>query len=197
MISVTIVSIVGMIRRGGPNGTLFLGPASRNQIAQTMLTKRKAERVFLKASYRCPLLPPCAVRLLAASRPDGRHPLLAIARGLQRGILRALFIASHGAVHRARPRRYAKLLRALRRVKLLILDDLGPEGLARSDSDEAAPASNVKPATCPDTKPAGVRCRPPCDAPLPVAANDVFLWLLGQADGSNIRRLRMLAPATL
>src|SRR3981081_4375620 len=38
MITVTIVSIVGMIRRGGPNGTLFLGPASRNQIAQTMLT---------------------------------------------------------------------------------------------------------------------------------------------------------------
>jgi hypothetical protein len=66
-----------------------------------------------------------------------------------------------------------------------------------SDSDEAAPASNVKPATCPDMKPAGVRCRPPCDAPLPVAANDVFLWLLGQADGSNMRRLRMLAPATL
>jgi hypothetical protein len=38
MITVTIVSIVGMIRRGGPNGTLFLGPASRNQIAQTMVT---------------------------------------------------------------------------------------------------------------------------------------------------------------
>jgi hypothetical protein len=34
------------------------------------------------------------------------------------------------AVHRARPRRYAKLLRALRRVKLLILDDLGPEALS-------------------------------------------------------------------
>jgi hypothetical protein len=48
-----------------------------------------------------------------------------------------------------------------------------------SDSDEAAPASNVKPATCPDTKPTGVRCRPPCDAPLPVAANDVFPLVAG------------------
>ena len=66
-----------------------------------------------------------------------------------------------------------------------------PIGFRRSH-----PCINVKPATCPDTKPAGVRCRPPCNAPLLVAANDVFLLLLGQADGSNMRRLRMLAPTT-
>jgi hypothetical protein len=26
--------------------------------------------------------------------------------------------------------------------------------------------------------------------------DDVFLWLLGQADGSGMRRLRMLSPAS-
>jgi hypothetical protein len=104
------------------------------------------------------------------------------------------------AVHRARPRRYAKLSWSVPSAgsnssSWTIWDPKRsrPIGFRRS----RRPCIQCEAATCPDTKPAGVRCRPHCDAPLPVAANDVFLWLLGQADGSNMRRLRMLAPAML
>jgi hypothetical protein len=44
MITVTIVSIVGMIRRGGLDRALFREPASRNHIAQTMLTQNVKPR---------------------------------------------------------------------------------------------------------------------------------------------------------
>jgi hypothetical protein len=58
--------------------------------------------------------------------------------------------------------------------------------------------SNLKPATCSDPKPAEVPDL--MSATLRRAAagrwDDVFLWLLGQADGSGMRRLRMLSPAS-